>query len=87
MDQDATWYRGGDVVLDGDRAPLPQFSAHVCCGQTAGWIKMSLGTELGSPCYIVLDLDQAVPTERGIAASHFLTHVYSGQTVAHLSNC
>jgi len=21
----------------------PQFSVHVCCGQTAGWIKMSLG--------------------------------------------
>ena len=81
------------TVLDGDRAlrekrgHSPQFSAHVCCGQTAGWIKMSLGTELGSPCYIVLDLDQAVTTERGIAASHFLAHVYSGQTVAHLSNC
>ena len=25
---------------------LPQFSAHVCCGQTAGWIKMPLGTEI-----------------------------------------
>jgi len=33
----------GDVVLDGDPAPPPQFSAHVCCGQTAGRIKMALG--------------------------------------------
>ena len=25
----------------------PQFWAHVCCGQTAGWVKMSLGTVVG----------------------------------------
>ena len=25
----------------------PQFSAHVCCGQTAGWIEMALG--IGGP--------------------------------------
>ena len=43
----------GHIVLDGDPAPppqtgtAPQFSAHVCCGQTAGWIKMPLGTEVG----------------------------------------
>jgi len=48
----------GDFVLDGDPAPLhnkwtesgggaPQFSAHVYCGQTAGWIKMALGMEGG----------------------------------------
>jgi len=35
----------GHIVLDGDPSPpkghsLPQFLAHVCCGQTAGWIKM-----------------------------------------------
>ena len=33
----------GDIVLDGELAPPPkkgegQFSAHVCCGQTARWI-------------------------------------------------
>jgi len=44
----------GDFVLDGDPAPLPkrgrghQFSAHVYCGQTAGWIKMALGMEMAS---------------------------------------
>jgi len=45
----------GDPVLDGDpyAAPLPkkehspQFSAHFCCGQTAGWIKMPLGMKVG----------------------------------------
>jgi len=36
----------GDFVLDGDPVPpqkggtVPQFSAHVYCSQTAGWIKM-----------------------------------------------
>jgi len=45
----------GDFVLDGDPAPLPKkvpeppkFLAHVYCGQTAGWIKMALGMEVGS---------------------------------------
>ena len=43
----------GDFVLDGDPGPSPQkggtppFSAHVYCGQTAGWLKMSLGTDVG----------------------------------------
>jgi len=29
------------------RGRSPQFSAHVCCGQMAGWIKMPLGLEVG----------------------------------------
>ena len=42
----------GHIVLDGDPAPATQkghsaFSAHVCCGQTAGWSKTPLGTEVG----------------------------------------
>jgi len=33
-----------------------QFSAHVCCGQTAGWIKMSLDMEVNlGPGDFVLD--------------------------------
>ena len=42
-----------DIVLDGDRAPLPQKGAdpaifrYIGCGQTAGWIKMALGTVVG----------------------------------------
>ena len=36
--------------------PLPQFSAHDRCGQTAGWIKMPIGMEVGlSPGELVLD--------------------------------
>ena len=37
----------------GTQPPTPkeaeptQFSAHVYCGQTAAWIKMQLGTEVG----------------------------------------
>jgi len=31
----------GHTVLDGDPA------AHACCGETAGWIKMPLGWEVG----------------------------------------
>jgi len=55
MDQDAplgmeVGLRPGHTVIDEDTAPPergrptppPQFSAHVCCGQTAGWIKMPL---------------------------------------------
>ena len=43
-----------DIVLDGDPAPpppkggrAPQFSAHIYCDQTAAWIKMPLGVEVG----------------------------------------
>ena len=56
----------GDFVLDGDPAPLPKgggapkFSAHVYCGQTAGWMKLVLGMEVGlSPGDFVLDGDPA----------------------------
>ena len=65
MHQDATWYGGrphphpGDFVLDGDPFPLPKrggaphFSAHICA-QTAAWIKMPLGTEVGVGLYATL---------------------------------
>jgi len=56
----------GHIVLDGDPAPLPsaqpptQFSAHICCGQMAAWIKIPLGMELGlSRGDFVLDGDPA----------------------------
>ena len=40
----------------------PQFSAHVRCGQTAEWIKMPLGMEVGlGPSDFVLDGDSAPP--------------------------
>jgi len=44
----------------------PQFSAHLYCGQTAGWIKMPVGMEVGlSPGYFVLDGDPAHCPKRG----------------------
>ena len=59
-------------MLDGDPAPLPkrgrspQFSAHVYCGQTAEWIKMALGMDVGlGPGHIVLDEDPAPLPKRG----------------------
>jgi len=73
IDQDATWYDGRPrprphcvrwglncrLPLKGAQQP-PHFSAHLCCGQTAGWIKMPLGTKLSSgPGHIVLDGDPA----------------------------
>jgi len=65
--------RLGHIVLDGDPAPLPkrgrvplQFSAQICCGQMAGWIKMPLGMEVGlGPGDFVLDGDPAPPPQRG----------------------
>jgi len=58
----------GHNVLDGDPAPppkgaqSPQFSAHVCCGQTVGVIKMPLGIKVGlPPGDIVLDWDPTPP--------------------------
>jgi len=48
----------------GGRAP--QFSIHVYCGQTAAWIKMPLGTEVGlGPDNIVLDVDPATLLQKG----------------------
>jgi len=57
--------RPGDFVFDGletqlhpeknGRTPHPIF-AHVYCGQTAGWIKMALGTEVNlGPGDVLLD--------------------------------
>jgi len=76
----------GDFVFDGDPAttrkegtPTPtQFSAHVYCGQTAGWMKTPLGTEVDlGPGHTVLD---GIPVlrERGTAAPLFSAHVYCG---------
>ena len=53
---------------------LTQFSVHVYCGQTAAWIKMPLGTEVG------LDVDPATRQKKGHThPTQFLAHVYCGQ--------
>ena len=64
------------TVLDGDPAPSPKgqsprFSAHVCCSQTARWIKMPLGRNVGlGPGDIVLDGDPA-PFPKGTQPPSF----------------
>jgi len=78
MDQDATWYGGrprpkrhcvswgpsSPSPKKGGTSPLPNF---LCCGQTAGWIKIPLGTMVGlGPGNIVVDADTA-PAPRGTA--------------------
>jgi len=59
-------------VLDGDPVPLSpkgspnKKSAHVYCGQTAGWMKLVLGMEVGfSPGDFVLDGDPAALPQKG----------------------
>jgi len=62
----------GHIVLGGDPAAPPpkgtgpaQFSAHVCYGQMAAWIKMSLGMEVGlGPGDFMLDGDPALPSPK-----------------------
>jgi len=52
--------------------PPRQFSAHVYCGQTAGWIKMALGMEVGlGPRHIVLDEDPSPLPQKGDRAPPF----------------
>jgi len=59
----------------------------VYCGQTVGWFKMKLGTEVGlGPGHIMLDGDPAHPPPKGISPQ-FSAHIYCDQTVAHLSYC
>ena len=68
------------------RAPSPQFLAHVYCGQTAGWIKTPLGTEVDlGPGHFVLDGFPAIG-ERGTADPSFPPMPIAA-TVAHLSYC
>ena len=55
MDQDETWSAARPRPGPWPHCPSspstkghnPQFSAHICCGQIAGWIKVPLGMEVG----------------------------------------
>jgi len=89
--RNATWYGcrpqpGGLCVRwrptpspkEGGRAP--KFSAHVYCGQTAGWIKMALSMEVGlGAVHIVLDGDTAPLPKKGGIAPQFSAYLYCGQ--------
>ena len=96
MDQDATLYgsrprlrrycaKWGPSSYQWQETQQPPLSAHTCCGQAAGWIRIPLGTEVGLGAGdTVLDGDpDPSSTERGTAA--LSAHVYCGQTVDHLA--
>jgi len=85
MDQDETWHAGKPWpwphCVRWDQAPpqqkvhSPEFLTHVYCGQTTGWIKMPLGTEVGLGLGdVVLDGDPA-PPKRGTAPSFRLMSI------------
>jgi len=88
----------GHIELDRDPASFPpkghspQFSAHVCCGPAAGWIKMPLGTEVGhGPDDIALHGDPAPPPQRGTTPNFWSTSIVAQQsptsaTAEHLLN-
>ena len=74
MDQDAASYGArprprrlcAPPPQKGADSPPPEKSAYVYCGQTAGWMKLVLGTEVGlSPGDFVLDGDPAPSLKRG----------------------
>jgi len=51
------------------------------CGETVGWIKMPLGTEVGlGPCHTGYGDPAPPPKEKGTATSHFAAHVSCGKT-------
>jgi len=97
IDQDAAWYGGRPRPMrhcvkwrpsspspKRGWSPPPQFSAHVYCDQTAGWIKMALGMEVGlGPGQIVLNGNPAPHPEKGGRAPppQIAAHFYCGQTV------
>jgi len=98
MHQDATWYGGRPQPRrlcvrwgpsyhqkKGHTHPT-QFLAHVYCGQTAGWMKTPLGTEMDlGPGHVILDGFPAI-RERGTSAPSFRPMSIVA-TVAHLSYC
>ena len=60
-------------------AESPQFSAHLYCDQTAAWMNMPLGTEVGLDLDdIVLDGDPAPPIKKAQLPTQFLAQVYCG---------
>ena len=91
-DQDKTWHAGRPRPwphcvrwVPSSPSPKgggqsPQFSAHICCGKMAGWIKMPLGTEVGLGAGLtVLDGDPAPPPKKGLRRALFLAHFCCGQ--------
>ena len=69
---------GTQPLLQKGRNPT-QFSAHVYCGQLAGWMKTPLGTEVAlGPGHIVLDGVPAPAKGAQQPPPLFSAHVYCG---------
>jgi len=69
----------GTQLPSPEKGHSPQFAAHVYCGQTTGWNKIPLSTEVGlGQEHIVLD-GYPAPHLKWETASHFSAHVYCGQ--------
>jgi len=75
-DQDETWHAGRprpwphcvrwEPNSPSPKGHSPQFSAHICCGQMAAWIKMPLGMEIGlGPGDFAFDGDPAPLHKKG----------------------
>ena len=77
----------GNIVLDADPAPPPNGhsppSFGICCGQTAGWIKMPFGTKAGlNQGHIVLHGDPAAPKRVTAPSPQFSVRVCCHSVVA-----
>ena len=92
MHQDATWYGvrpqprrlclRDSAFSYSKMGRSTQFSTHVYCGQTAGWIRIPLGTEVSFGLRdIVLDGDRVPPSLKG-HSPHFSANVRRGQKTA-----
>ena len=75
----------GDCLQNGSQSP--HFLAHVCCGQTAGWMKTPLDTKVDlGPGHTVLDGHPAPTPREGHSSAPFSFRPMSVlATVAHLS--
>jgi len=60
----------------------PQFSAHLYCGQTAGCIKVPLGTEVGLSLGDCVRWGPSPLPQKGRRPTQFSAHVSCGQTAA-----
>ena len=63
-----------DIIkqLPSSKGQSTEFSAHICCGQMVGWIKMLHDREVGlSPSDIVLDGDPLPLPKKGGRAHNF----------------
>jgi len=78
---------GTQLLPHGKGHSSPHFSAQFYCIQTAGWMRIPLGKDVGLGWAHVLDGNPVPPSLKGAHFLYFSAHVCCGQTVAHFSNC